>query len=118
MAQIKLVRPTQILVGAREYKVIVDPLLQLTEGLVGMCDQQKYEIRILPRFLSSQLDEVLWHEIGHAVNTVYLNGKLCEDEVSACGSGLSQVMKGLGISFEWEKSAIVKESNDKLPKKK
>ena len=101
-------RPRTIEAGAREYKVIVDPLLQLNEGLVGMCDHQKCEIRLLPRYFSSQLDETLWHEIVHAINVVFLNDKLCEDVINPLGQGYSQVMKGIGITFEWEESAIIK----------
>ena len=100
-------RPTVITVGAREYKVIVDPQLQLSEGLVGQCNHQKYEIRLLPRFFASQLDETLWHEIGHAIDVVFLNNKLCEEDIHSLSQGYAQVMKGLGITFEWEEGAII-----------
>lgn len=101
-------RPENIIVGNRTYKVIIDPALQLREGLQGSCDHQKLVISLLPRLFPHQVDECLWHEVLHAVNAVYLNSKLSEEEIHNLGQGLSQVILNMRISFEWEEQAILK----------
>ena len=102
-------RPKSVQIGSRIYQIIIDPNLQLNEGLVGSCNHQRLVIELLPRHYSSQVDEALWHEILHAINTVYLSSKLSEDDVSNMSEGLAQVLQGSGITFEWEQEAMRKD---------
>lgn len=102
-----MIRPNSITVGGRVYKIVVDSTLLLAENLIGQCDHQKYIIKLAPRFFSGQLDEALWHETLHAINTVFLNGKLVEEDVDALAHGLFQVLSGMGLNLEWEKGAVI-----------
>ena len=102
-------RPRSIKVGNREYKVIVDPTLQLEDGCVGRGSHEMLEIRLLPRFHTSLLDEALLHETLHAIDNVYLDDKLHEEDIDALGQGLAQALQSMGIEFEWEKEAILEE---------
>lgn len=99
-------RPENIEVGNRTYKVVIDSTLLLREGLFADCDHQKLKISINPRFSSGQLDETLWHEVIHIINSVFLNNKLNEEDINSLGNGLTQAVQSMGISFEWEEGAI------------
>ena len=39
------------------------------------------------------------HEVFHAINSVYCNGELREDDVDALSSGFHQVLEQLGVRF-------------------
>ncbi len=63
-------------------------------------------IRISTGCSVQQFSETFWHEIIHAVDTVYQGSKLSNDEVAALSNGLFQVLEQLGVRIVQRKPLV------------
>ena len=101
MSEFLIKVPQSIEVGGLTYRIEYDSKLLHYEGNLGQCDHRKQLITMGYSHTPDGQDETLWHELTHAVNRSYLNGKLSEDDINSISTGQYQVLKQLGIRFDW-----------------
>jgi len=92
--------PDTIKVGGLDYTVIFGRSLRLAGNLrKGETRYAEQVIAIDDTALQQQINEVMLHELLHAVDNVYNADCLTEDEVNRLAHGLHQVFEQLGINF-------------------
>lgn len=94
--------PETIKVGGFDFKIEFSPQhdVELKENQnYGECSHRLKRIRIETDLSPQQLSETVIHEFVHAVDGVYCNYKLTEDETKQLGNGLLQILEQLGIRF-------------------
>uniref|UniRef100_A0A6H2A2S1 Phage protein n=1 Tax=viral metagenome TaxID=1070528 RepID=A0A6H2A2S1_9ZZZZ len=100
MLKVKL--PKQIKIGGFTYKV---KLNKLTDA--HLKDQMRfgehiYHIRSLlidSTLSDEQTSATFIHEVCHAIDSIYCNSRLSEDDIKGMAGGIHQVLEGLGIRF-------------------
>jgi hypothetical protein len=65
----------------------------------GECSHTIKRITIISELSPQQMNETFLHELVHAVDGVYCNYKLTEDEVAQLGNGFLQIFEQMGIRF-------------------
>ena len=101
MSEFLIKVPQALEVGSRTVTVTYDPLILEKEGVHGQSIYRNQEIVVGYHQVAPLRDLTFWHEILHMVNHCYLDGKLTESEIDAMGEGTFQVLKQLGIRFDW-----------------
>ena len=86
--------PKKLKICGLDYTIVLLKDLHLDEGLAGQHDGDKQIIRLQNRGYHSQaIEQNFFHEVTHAINSNYLNGKLDEDIVDSISNGIYQVLK-------------------------
>ncbi len=91
--------PQKIRVGGHNYSIVLNEAIE-DEGLKGAHNPRKLTIEINPIRPKEQWGATLIHEFVHAINRVYLNSRLCEDDADSIGQGWYQIFEELGIEFD------------------
>jgi len=88
----------EIKIGGHIFKVLY-PYQFREKRVDGQCDSNQNEIRLAQvDYLGAELaqsnrDETFCHEILHAINSVYCNDNIEEDDIEHMAQGLFQVLK-------------------------
>lgn len=69
------------------------------EIIYGDCSLPLQLIRVKSTLLPQYMGAVFLHESLHAIDKVYLNNTLTENQIDALANGLYQVMASLGVQF-------------------
>ena len=88
--------PAKVKIGGHLYDVVFRPYLWLEENRQGSHNAHIRRIEIDPAFKSNLAANII-HEELHAINNVYLNDRLTEDDVTALAEGIYQVFVDFGI---------------------
>ena len=88
-------------VGGLTFAIKHNTNLIYYEGNHAQTDYRQQLITIGYSHTPDGKDEMLWHELTHAVNHVFLNSKLTEDEVNSMATGQYQILKQMGIKFTY-----------------
>lgn len=94
--------PRKVKIGGFDYTVVADGKADRElSGLnwVGSESLNDQRIQIHTNQSPQGTSNTFLHEITHAINRIYNNGKLCEEDVNQVANGLHQVMEQLGIRF-------------------
>ena len=92
--------PPSIQVGSHTYTLWFKPELS-DELLAAQVNFRTQEIGINPSRPASETAEGLTHELLHIIDRVYCGDRMGETLVTASSQGMAQVLKGLGIEFDW-----------------
>jgi len=100
--------PNIVRIGCRDYKVLLAPapLDPESRGVTGRVRNQIGEILIDSAIPPEEKNGTFWHEIIHGIgyryfyNSLFPSGKN-EEMVDRLGEALAQVMRDLGIVFEF-----------------
>ena len=88
--------PTTVKVGPFDYAVEASALLDCLGET--FCDELVIRLKLgMPR---QTMEETFFHELFHAVNHVYCNRSLDEEEIRQMSIGLYQVLKDNGFLKE------------------
>jgi hypothetical protein len=87
--------PESVQIGGHVYKVDLGWLPERGSTRVGEVNHDTHIIGVLRRPSQSAMEETFIHEVVHAVDLVYNNSALGEDEVDALSQGLYQALKGI-----------------------
>ena len=97
--------PLIVRIGSRDFTISLaePPIEPDNRGTLGKIDYSKSSIQ-LDRVLDAQTKSyALWHEIAHGIDNQYFGLRLLKTEQDAelLGEALAQVMRDLGIVFEF-----------------
>ena len=87
-------------VGGHPFRVVLSNKLR-DIGNDGRITQDKQVIEINPKSPESRLSGALIHEFIHAVNCVYCNWRLSEDDVKNLSEGLNQIFSQMDVELDW-----------------
>ncbi len=65
----------------------------------GECSYTDRKIRIESGFNQEQSNETFLHEVIHAVDNIYNNDAMCDEQIDRLAQGLHQIFGQLGINF-------------------
>jgi len=84
-----------IQIGGHEITVIVKESI-IDEGGNTLCGiyREREGVILISKQAGAMMAETLIHEVMHAVDTIYNNGKLDEDTIDALSQGWLQILKG------------------------
>ena len=98
--------PREIVCGSHTYKVVLShkATAELTdEGDFGEVNHRTMEVRINLSRPDTQKTEALLHEALHIAERVFASGEnMSERQTRLLSEGLSQIIKGWGIEFNWD----------------
>ncbi len=100
--------PKTFKIGGFDYTFEVSPEHDRelnSNGNQGECSHTMRRIIVRSNLTPQQVSETFLHECIHAVDGVYCNYKLTEDEVYQLGNGLFQILEQLGIRFTINEAA-------------
>jgi hypothetical protein len=84
--------PKKLRICGFDYDVIHKEDLDHTQGCSGVHLPEKLEIRLLGRGIDPRrVENTFIHEIVHAIDVLFCNDKLSEEQVSCMSNGLYQV---------------------------
>lgn len=94
--------PKRIKVGGHIYRIKTDRGTQKrleAAKLFGQWDSLNQEIRLYLTSTPDRLSHTFIHETLHAIDDVYCNSHLSEDDIDALCAGLHQVLEQLKVRF-------------------
>jgi len=99
----QLRQPTAVEIGGHRVIVEIQDGLLLDRGIYGYYDFSRGVIVIDSGISHSLQNETFWHEMTHMVDVVYFNNQMFdENQTDIFAQGLFQVMKSLGITFDFK----------------
>ncbi len=99
---VEILLPSTIKIGGFDYEIKVDgetDTLLIDNDNWGEHSGRQRLLRIKSTAPPQQFSKTFIHEILHAIDLVYQNGKLSNEEVSAISNGLLQVLEQLDVRF-------------------
>jgi len=96
------IKDATVKVGGHDYSVLSGKQTSrqlLSGGYRGTHSPLLREIEISEDFSPQDTSCTFIHEICHAVNTIYMNGKLGEEDIEVLANGLHQIAEELEIRF-------------------
>ncbi len=94
-------------VGPSHYSVVCgeDTNKELeSKAVYGDCAGLLRRIRVATNTSEEQFSTTFLHESLEAINDIWCNSKLEHELLTNLANGLSQVLRGLGISFKFDNS--------------
>ncbi len=91
--------PKELPIGGRTARVVINPNFLADEGLGGCYYDRETLIEIGGHNKGEFGASVFLHEYIEAVNRIWLNRALGENEVNTIGEALLQLFKSLGIEL-------------------
>ena len=101
--------PRKIQVGGHNYQVVIKDIHTIIPcdredcAISGLHTQDKLQLILAtlcndgkPRKLSV-INAVLWHEITHAIDSIWCGSTLTEEEIDSISQGIFQVVHQLGF---------------------
>ncbi len=105
MARVKspmrLPAPKSVQIGGNTLEVKMVPGLGVKTGDRGTCCLGTREIEIDSSMSSESKTVTLLHEFFEAINTVWMAGSICHDDIDRLGEAMYQVMGDMGIEIDW-----------------
>lgn len=92
--------PKVVRIGAHPYSISFNEDI-VENDHCGEVNHKKQEIYVRPGYKPDKLMEILLHELFHCINIVYCNSVLGEEMIDHLGEGITQVLDGFGIEFDW-----------------
>lgn len=88
-----MIIPTTVRICGLNYKVTMSENLYLEQGIVGSQNHNTLEILLQNHTIDKQkVTQTFFHEILHAIDAHYLDGKLTEEQVCQIANGFYQVL--------------------------
>lgn len=97
--------PKVIRIGSRDFTVslVAPPVDPDNRGTLGKIDYSQSSIQLDAVLDAQTKSYALWHEIAHGIDNQYFGLRLLtEQEAELLGEALAQVMRDLGIVFEFD----------------
>jgi hypothetical protein len=94
--------PRSLHIGPYVYKVRSDAEAVTrceAAGAIGLCGRDNHRIDVQPDLKQPAKTKVILHEVLHAVDDQYNDGKCCED-VDHLAKGFTQVFEQMGIRLD------------------
>lgn len=93
--------PKKVRICGFDYDIKYQDDLDHTQGCAGVHLPEKLEIRLLSRGIDPRRTEQTFiHEVLHAVDVLYGNDKLSEEQCSSLSNGIYQVFSDNGLLNE------------------
>ena len=88
----------KIKIGGHEITVIVkESIIDEGGNALNGFYREREGVILISRQAGAMMAETLIHEVMHAVDTIFNNGKLDEDTIDALAQGWLQVLKGRDV---------------------
>lgn len=94
--------PRKIKIGGFDYSIVVSPAFDkelFADGNKGSMSSRLRRIIVSSTLPPQDFSETFVHEILHAVDDIYTNSSLTENQVFLLANGLLQVLEQLGVRF-------------------
>ena len=99
---VKVKVPQKIKIGLYPYGVEAVPDLKLKEGVWGVSNHVKREVRVDSHLPLLERNQTLLHEVIHIISQGFMCS-LDEDNVERLANGIGEFLfDNLGIEFDWE----------------
>ena len=92
----------EVEIGSFTYRIIANKENDFdlrADSLSGDHSFLKKEIRVITDIGEDHFNNSFLHEVGHAIDRMYLGGSLEENEIAGMANGYHQLFKQLGINF-------------------
>ncbi len=88
--------------GCFHFEVLIDKSIAVDlrdRQRFGECSSSQQTIKISSDFKPDQYHNTFLHESIEAINAIYCNGELKQNDITNLANGLAQVIKSLGVIF-------------------